>query len=173
MLTLVGFTRCCVHTYTHVCSYLPHGFEGANLGTSNTTHIAGADTRLFLVSVAENTSFERPGQFQRPDHGPEQRQQPERFPRVVERTGSAPLLLRLPQHIASLRYEILRRPSLQNFFRGIVIDYSYIDDRSNATLQREFEWLQTQQLQIVVDFTRATTLFPGDEPNLDPTLSQL
>lgn len=120
--------------------YLPHGYGSTNLGKSNQTHIAGADTRLFVMSLEGDSSIKvnltvPPGPKRRPLH-------------LSHRSGK-------------LRYEPLLRPSFANHFSGIMVDWEYLSERSTDALVQETQWPRMQKLEIVVDFTRGTTLFPG------------
>ena len=131
--------------------YLPHGYEGAldQLGQDNATQVAGVSTRVFVVTLTSDnsTTLSRPN-------------------------ASASLtpsrrLLRLAPGVGNVRLEILRRPSFDNHFTGVVLDWEYIEARTVDALRREAHWLTTFGIDIVVDFSSATTGFPGPLRLLD------
>ena len=126
--------------------YLPHGFEGQlpALGQNTPTQIAGADTRLFIVTLASDDAVVLPAAPPAPPPGP--------APRV---------LLTLAADAGDLRSALLRRPSFETNFAGAVLDWSYLDSRDADALSRDQPWWRARQLDVVVDFTSGTTLFPG------------
>jgi hypothetical protein len=52
-----------------------------------------------------------------------------------------------------LRTEILKRPSFRSFYSRVVIDWEYLEARSEESLVREARWWRWQKLAVVVDFT--------------------
>ena len=72
-----------------------------------------------------------------------------------------PRLLRLSHEMGTLRNELLRRPSFRNHYDGVVLDWQYLEARSEETLLREARWWAWQKLRVVVDFTSGNTVFPG------------
>jgi len=122
--------------------YLPHGYESnlSALGTNTPRQVAGVATRLFIVSIADDSA------------------------RPIPRFPAAPRprrLLRLSASTGSVRTELLRRPSFDNHFTGVLVDWEYIESRSPAALDRESAAWRIRNLSVVVDFSSGTTLFPG------------
>ncbi len=127
------------------CGYLPHGFEGANIGSSTNSTIAGGDTRVFLVTLATDRSTAIPTPAGPPP----------------EAAWAARRLLRLQPGTGDLRRQIIARPSFEAAFVGVVVDSDYFFSRSPAALAREAVWLTSRRVRVVVDFSATTTLFPG------------
>ena len=125
--------------------YLPHGFEGADLGRSTNTTIAGGDTRVFVVSLAADRSTAIPTPAGPPP----------------EAAWAARRLLRLQPGTGDLRRQIIARPSFEAAFGGVVVDSDYLYARSPEALAREAAWLLSRRVRVVVDFSASTTLFPG------------
>ena len=139
--------------------YMPHGFEHADLGKSTKTTIAGADMRIFKLTLAATTvpssSVRPPDRFGLAVHSSNG---------IIDEDGSASkakVLLRLSARISSIRTEIEKRPSFFNYFSGVMVDSDYFYTRSTRALEIENRWLQLQHVDIVCDFTRSTDLFPG------------
>jgi hypothetical protein len=126
--------------------WLPFGFDNAtvrtSLGVNTATIIQGLDTRAFLVQLSSDSSTPID-------------------PLPPPATPTPRRLLRLSHGIGPVRNELLRRPSFRNFYDGIVLDWGYLEARSEEALQREARWWGWQKLQVVVDFTSGTTIFPG------------
>ncbi len=120
--------------------YLPHGFEGTDIGSSTNNTIAGADIRLFRVTVADDTATA-----------------------LSNATQALPRRqwLRLAPSIGSIRREIEARPSFFNYFDGVVIDWRYVADRTNSSLAAEAVWLAAHRVAVALDFSMSTNLFPG------------
>lgn len=125
--------------------YLPHGFEGADIGHSTNSTVAGGDTRVFIVTLESDSSTEIPTPAGPPP----------------EAAWAARRLLRLQPGTGNLRRQIIARPSFEVAFGGVLIDSDYLYARSPAALAREAAWLQSRRVRIVVDFSASTTLFPG------------
>lgn len=79
--------------------YLPNGFEShlPNLGENTDDQIAGVATRIFIVTVADDSTVEIP-------------RAPAKLP--VRRA------IRLPRSTGSIRTELLKRPSFSNHYSG-------------------------------------------------------
>ena len=125
--------------------WLPYGFDNttvrAALGRSTANQIAGLDTRAFLVTLSADRTVElQPAPVGAPP---------------------PPRLLRLPASAGPVRTELLKRPSFQNYFDGVVLDWEYLESRSEESLQREARWWRWRKLRVVVDFTSGTTVVPG------------
>ena len=131
--------------------YLPHGYEGAldQLGQDNATHVAGVSTRVFVVTLASDNSTALPR------------------PNASASLTPSRRLLRLAPSVGNARLELLRRPSFDNHFTGVVLDWEYVEARSEDALRREANWLATFGVDVVVDFSSATTGFPGPLRLLD------
>ena len=124
--------------------YLPDGYEGADIGKSTSTTIAGGDTRLFRVRVKQiegNSDFE---------YIPKVRPKPQ--PKGIG------LHLRHLEH--SIRYEILKRPTFFQHYDSIVVDYSYLISKDIDFLADDRQWLSQQSVTIYVDASPSINLFP-------------
>jgi hypothetical protein len=126
--------------------WLPYGFDNATvragLGANTANSIQGLDTRCFMVTLSSDSST------------------PITVPPPLPVPGP-PRLLRLSHSIGTVREELLRRPSFRNFYDGVVLDWAYLEARSEEALLREARWWAWQKLQVVVDFTSGNTIFPG------------
>jgi hypothetical protein len=101
--------------------YLPHGFEGVDVGNSTATTIAGGDTRLFRVTLASDASTVVPG-----GEGPSVPAPGPEWGWVGRR------LLRLQAGGADIRRHVLARPGFLATFGGVVVDWRYLQARSAA-----------------------------------------
>ena len=128
--------------------WLPYGYDNQTmrdgLGKSTQTTIQGGDTRVLLITLAADNTTAIPAADA---HQPS--------------VASQPRLLRLAAGVGSIRDEILKRPSFRNYYVGVVLDWTYLDTKDTHALEEEATWLAWQKLQVVVDFTSGTTLFPG------------
>ena len=114
------------------------------LGKSTETTIQGGDTRVLLITLVEdNTTEVSAAAASQPS------------------IASQPRLLHFSANIGSVRDEIMKRPSFRNYYTGVVLDWKYLDRKSLGALKEEATWLAWQKLQVVVDFTSGTTIFPG------------
>ena len=119
--------------------FLPKGFEGAELGSHTETTIAGADVRIFEVTLErENTA-----------------------PIADLESPPAPkgkfLELRNP---AVAKEEILARPTFWEHYDGITLDWRYINARCEEELTAEAGWFKRRGVRIAVDFSSGINLFP-------------
>ena len=119
--------------------YWPDGRENAG-GVSDATTIAGGDVRLFSVSVEETGV--RLLDPVRPPERPKNR------------------ILRLPHDAASIKEEILRRPTFFQHFDGVKVDWTYLRRRDPAEVCRERGWLDRQKVRVVVDFSTGLNFYP-------------
>ncbi len=120
--------------------YWPKGLSTNDGGRSGPLSIAGGDVRLFSVAVEERGvhCLPRPVALARPK---------DRF--LALRSGR------------SIQEELLARPTFFQHFDGVKVEWRYLRDRDRAQLARERAWLERQQAQIAVDFSRDMNLFPG------------
>lgn len=124
--------------------YKPGGFSKADIGTSNTTTIAGLDVRLFAVDVDEVAGLAI----------------------ATPPMPAAPRLRALPLPElgvtggASMMDSILLRPTFFDHFDTVVVDWRYIESRTAAALAAEGRWAYRQSLSTVVDFTSGMNLYP-------------
>ena len=119
--------------------YLPEGMEGKIIGKSAKNTIAGGDIRIFHVSVDEEGVQEIPHETPRPN----------------PRNRILPL-----REAVSIQTEILARPTFFQNFDGVAVDWKYLNQRENKTLEKESTWLRLQKPQIWVDLTSGINLFP-------------
>ncbi|MBU4199001.1 MAG: sugar phosphate isomerase/epimerase [Verrucomicrobia bacterium] len=119
--------------------YWPLGFAENDSGTSDQNTIAGGDIRIFEVKVYEEdvTCLTRISPPARP------------------RGRMLTLLSR-----NDIQEEILKRPTFFQHFDGVKVDWTYIQSRDTAQLKREREWLNRQQVRIVVDFSHGLNFYP-------------
>ena len=122
--------------------YLPDGYQGTVLGNSTATTIAGADTRLFLVSLEDSPSLVF-------------------LPHSHPKPPPIGVGLHLRNIQGSLREEILLMPTFFQHFSIVVVDSEYLTARDRLYLQREGVWLQSQGLEVRVDASAAINAFPG------------
>ncbi|MBO7724899.1 MAG: hypothetical protein J6S40_00375, partial [Thermoguttaceae bacterium] len=119
--------------------FLPKGFEGTELGSHTETTIAGADVRIFEVTLEEENTA----------------------PIADLEIPAAPkgrfLELRNP---AMAKEEILARPTFWGHYDGITLDWRYINARSEDELASEAGWLRRRGVRIAVDFSSGINLFP-------------
>jgi hypothetical protein len=134
--------------------YLPDGFQGTNLGNDTSVSIAGASTRVFLVQVLENDASS--GAYNVTVN-----------PMPVIPASSRPAGLAVNVHSLlsheseTMRDFIFSHPSLRDMFAFIVVDYTYLLDRTPAFLQSEAAWLRNRGFRIIIDLTSGLNLFPG------------
>ena len=119
--------------------FLPKGFEGSKLGLHSETTIAGADVRIFEVTLEEENTT----------------------PIADLEIPAAPkgrfLELRNP---AMAKEEILARPTFWEHYDGITLDWRYINARCEDELTAEAGWLGRRGVRIAVDFSSGINLFP-------------
>ena len=131
--------------------YLPDGFEGADIGHSTNTTIAGGDTRLFAVTLSSDLLH-----F---------------LPKVQPKPRPIGVALHLRHIDHSIRYEVLLRPTFFQHYDSVVVDYSYLITKDDDFLKQESRWLKQQNLSVCVDASPSVNLFPtlrltNDAPDL-------
>ena len=124
--------------------YLPDGFEGADIGKSTSTTIAGGDTRLFRVQVKH---AEGQSDFKY-------------IPKVSPKPRPKGIGLHLRHLEHSIRHEILKRPTFFQHYDSIVVDYSYLISKDSDFLAGDRQWLSQQSVTIYVDASPSINLFP-------------
>lgn len=122
--------------------YLPDGFENANIGQSTNTTIAGGDTRLFKVTIDQNTVIKL-------------------IPKSPPKLRPRGITLHMRHIRDSIRHSILLRPTFIQHFDSVVVDYSYITAKDVNFLKNEKMWLEQQSVMVYVDASSAINLFPG------------
>lgn len=120
--------------------YTPEGVDASRLGRNTDKVIAGGDVRVFAVQVREQ------GVAEIAHAAPPAR------PKEVLLPVGCP---------ASLKAELLARPTFFEHFGGVVVDWRYLHDRETAALRAESGWLKRQGLQVVVDLSSGINLYPG------------
>lgn len=119
--------------------FLPEGFESSELGTHSETTIAGADVRIFEVTIdRENLEIIQDLPIPSPPK--------ERYLELL--------------HPVLAKEEILSRPTFFEHHDGIVLDWRYFEMRSNEEITREAGWLNRHRIKIIVDFSSGINLFP-------------
>lgn len=122
--------------------YVPDGSEGVDLGNSTTTTIAGLDTRIFRVSIANDNTTLLPVSV------------PPRRP------SGLGVNLRLPP-TSSLQNLFPSSPSLPQIFDTVIVESTYISQRIVETLKDDARAYAQVGVTVVVDFTTAENLFPN------------
>ena len=126
------------HSEKGAIGYLPDGYEGADIGKSTSTTIAGGDTRLFRVQV-KHTEGQSDFKY---------------IPKVSPkpRTKETGLHLRHLEHC--IRYENLNdQPSFST-----MIQYSYLISKDNDFLADDGQWLSQQSVTIYMDASLSINL---------------
>lgn len=131
--------------------YLPEGFSNATIGVSTNVSIAGADTRLFDVTIKnENVQLVTT---------------PPTLPR-----GARHVALPLPLQSAvgsspaadSVVNAIRLRPTFFQHFDSAVVDWQWVESATDAVLQKTEAWCSLQgPLRLIVDFSTGINLYPG------------
>jgi len=119
--------------------YLPESFETADIGISNEGTIAGGDVRIFAVYVREENVEEIAHVSPKP------------------RPKGRVLPLR---NARSIKEEVLARPTLFEYFDGVVVDWRYLRDSEAGMIKREAGWIKRQGLRVFVDLTSGINLYP-------------
>jgi hypothetical protein len=133
--------------------YLPHGFEGVDVGHTTNTTLAGGDTLILRVKLSS-------GSGTTPSPSSANTSAPGAAGNAT--AASAHRLLRLPSSTGDLRRAIQARPYFDSTLGGVVVDAGYLMSRTPQALASEGAWLRMHGVgTIVVDFTRLLTLFPG------------
>ncbi len=119
--------------------YMPKGFEKVPVGESDTSTIAGGDVRIFRVRISRDTTVPIPHEV----------------PPARPRGRILPL-----RSIASIKQEVLARPTFFEHFDGVMVDWRYVHHRSVDAVRAEAGWLRRQGLGIVVDLSPGLNLYP-------------
>lgn len=122
--------------------YLPDGYQDTSLGNSTATTIAGADTRLFSVNLADSPSLHF-------------------LPHTQPKPPPTGVGLYLRQIHSSIRQTVLFMPTFFQHFSIVVVDSEYLISRDELFLKQEGAWLKSQGLQVNVDATASINPFPG------------
>lgn len=119
--------------------FLPKGFAETDTGTHSDTTIAGADLRVFEVTLEEEKT--------------------ELIPEtpIPPRPNGKYLALRNP---AVIKEEILARPTFFEHYDGITLDWRYINARTENELEKQAGWLKRHGIRIAVDFSSGINLYP-------------
>ena len=121
--------------------YLPDGYQGTPLGNSTASTIAGADTRLFAVSLSDSSSLHF-------------------LPHIQPKPPPTGVGLHLRNIHGSIRQEVLLMPTFFQHFSMVVVDADYVMSRDELSLKQEGQWLQSQGLEVTVDATPSINVFP-------------
>ena len=119
--------------------FLPDGLT-ATIGVDSPTTIAGGAVRLLRV---------------RTDEGANVREIP--LVQPSRNVLNAVLALR---GIVSIKEAVLRRPTFFRHYGGVMIDWTYLRDRDAKALAAERNWIDLQQLKVLVDMSGGFNLFP-------------
>ena len=122
--------------------YLPDGYQGSPLGNSTATSIAGVDTRLFSVNLADSASLHF-------------------LPRTQPKPAPSGVGLHLRNIRHSIRHEVLLMPSFFQHFSSVVVDSDYLAHSDQAFLASEARWMREQGVEAYVDASPSIDLFPN------------
>ena len=118
--------------------FLPNTIPN-NTGKNGPATIAGGEIRIFNIKIdSRNISNTPPVQP---------------IPNPVNKG----LTLR---NIPSIKDEILLRPTFFQHFDRVVIDWKYLLQKDNATIEKESGWISRQGLKVIIDFSSGINLFP-------------
>lgn len=120
--------------------YFPDGFEDLKTGKNSKKSIAGGSVRIFTVEIEEKNIDIIP-------HNKPEKNSQSRYLRIKDKE--------------MIKHAILSRPTFFQHFCGIVLDWTYLDERSVETVKKEAGWISRQKLDIIVDFTSGLNLFPN------------
>ncbi len=132
--------------------YAPHGYEGVDRGATSASTLAGGDTVLLRVSLSSDGTL------------------PASSASAGAAAAAAALsalppqrsrLLRLASDSGSIKQALAARPGFEASFTGVLVDWSYLWERTREALAREGAWLASLNCSVAVDFTAGLTLFPG------------
>jgi len=119
--------------------HTPEGLDASKLGRHSATTIAGGDIRIFAIKVQERNVQE--------------------IARIKPPPRPRGRFLPL-RRLASLKEEILRRPTFFEHFDGVVVDWSYVHRHQPQALEAESGWLKRQGLRLAVDLSSGVNLYP-------------
>ncbi|MEN6451374.1 MAG: hypothetical protein ABFC96_12855 [Thermoguttaceae bacterium] len=119
--------------------YAPSCVRRSGLGHNSERTIAGGDVRVFAVRVRESGV--------------------EEIAHCVPPPRPRGCVLPL-RRAASIKEEVLARPTFFEHFDGVVVDWRYLHDREPAALRREAGWIARQGLRVYVDLRSGVNLFP-------------
>eukprot|EP00040_Diaphanoeca_grandis_P044167 m.270164 g.270164 ORF g.270164 m.270164 type:complete len:1053 (-) comp88335_c0_seq1:367-3525(-) len=119
--------------------YLPEGSEKADVGKSTNVSIAGVDQRIFKVTISQPTATLLPTRPPRP------------------RPNKVALPITESNHIQE---SVLLRPTLTQHVDAIVVDWTYLETRSQMDLAATAGWMIKQNITVLVDFTSGLNLYP-------------
>lgn len=119
--------------------FLPDGLT-AMVGADSPTTIAGGAVRLFRITTDEGAAVQ-----ELPPVSP------------VQNVTNAVLALR---DVSSVKEEILRRPTFFRHYGGVMVDWTYLRDHDEKALAAERNWIDLQQLRVLVDMSGGFNLFP-------------
>ncbi len=119
--------------------HLPESVSESDIGTSDATHIAGGDVRLFRIRTRETSV--KVIRDEKPPKRP---------------TGRI-LFLR---DITSIKEAVLYRPTFFQHFDGVMVDWRYLRNCERRTIEEESGWIARQGLRVVVDLSPGLNLYP-------------
>lgn len=119
--------------------FLPDGLT-ATVGSDSPTTIAGGAVRLLRIRTDEGASVQE-------------------LPVVSPTPNVANAVLAL-RDISSVKEAVLRRPTFFRHYGGVMVDWTYLRDRDEKALAVERNWIDLQQLKVLVDMSGGFNLFP-------------
>jgi hypothetical protein len=123
----------------HETGYFPDGFEDLKPGKNSNKSIAGGSVRIFTVEIDEENI--------------------ETIPHYKHEKNNQGRYLRIKNE-EMIKHAILSCPTFFQHFDGIVVDWTYLNERSVEAVKKEAGWINRQKLEIIVDFTSGLNLFP-------------
>ncbi len=120
--------------------YTPNVFTNLALGTDTPTTIAAGSVRMFRIMTAESAEV-----VELPETKPP--------PNVA----NAFLALRGAE---SIKEQVMKRPTFFRHYGGVMVDWTYLKRRDTKELSEERNWIDLQQLKVIVDISSGFNLFP-------------
>ena len=119
--------------------FAPEGISLANIGKDSASTIAAGGVRAFRLEVEERNV--------------------KALEKILPPRNASKMVLALRSK-ASIKEQILQRPTFFRHFGGVMVDWTYLRERDNDILREEANWLGLQQVKIVVDMSSAYNMFP-------------
>ena len=121
----------------NVTGYTPPGQH--SLGTSTASTIAGLDQRIFRVTLSDESA--------------------KLLPTIAPAASPSKIALPLPDS-SDLTDDIMLRSTFKQHFDAVVLDWTYVERRTTAELQRQGRWAFMRNISLLVDFTSGLNLYP-------------
>lgn len=120
--------------------FFPNNLTNFMIGADSPTTIAGGAVRLLRIRTEEGDSVSELA---------------ESVP--TKNVSNAVLALR---DVRPIKEQILSRPTFFRHYGGVMVDWTYLRDRDRKALVAERNWIDLQQLRVMVDMSSGFNLFP-------------